>query len=300
MGADTRIEWATHTFNPWRGCTKVAAGCTNCYAEAWSKRNPGTLGVWGDQGTRVVASEAQWRLPLKWARQAREREGSWHADTGIGPIRPRVFCASLADVFEDRPELVGPRARLLDLIFRTPELDWLLLTKRPENIERLWDEAATEWGEPGTLAMPMSNVWLGTSIACQEDADRNIPLLLQVPASVRFVSAEPLIGLVDLTGLFPGRCACEVCATTSVRCTASRAPLDWLIVGGESGPRARPCDREWIRGLRDQAKAAGIACFIKQLGSACYEANQRVRYRDPKSGDPSEWPEDLRVREVPS
>lgn len=326
MGADTRIEWATHTFNPWRGCTKVAAGCTNCYAEAWSKRSPGTLGVWGDRGTRVVASDAYWRQPLKWAKSATIARVRC-AESGLpAPPRPRVFCASLADVFEEwggdlvwsdgvcegvrcmtdtrgarlctrtgreierqwpdeagwRPYcLPDARARLFRLIEKTPELDYLLLTKRPENIARMVPE---EW-----LETPRPNVWYGTSIACQEDADRDIPILLQVPAAVRFVSAEPLIEAVTIFSLN---------GPVDVP-DGEPSPLHWVIIGGESGPRARPCDREWIRGLRDQAKAAGVACFIKQMGASCYEANHRVRYKDPKGGDPSEWPEDLRVREVP-
>src|SRR5690349_6943095 len=121
MGRDSAIEWTHHTFNPWRGCTKVSAGCAHCYAETWSKRNPKALGIWGDGGTRVIAAEAYWRQPLK-----------WNAAAKAAGERHRVFCASLADVFEDRPELVESRERLLDVIYKTPDLDWLLLTKRPE------------------------------------------------------------------------------------------------------------------------------------------------------------------------
>jgi len=124
MGQDSKIEWTHHTFNPWRGCTKVSPGCTNCYAETLSHRNPKVLGVWGDKGTRVVASDSMWREPIKWDREARE-----------AGERRRVFCASLADVFEDREELDEPRFRLLRLIASTTNLDWLLLTKRPDRIE---------------------------------------------------------------------------------------------------------------------------------------------------------------------
>ncbi len=126
MGEGSKIQWTHHTFNPWRGCTHVSPGCEHCYAEALSKRNPAQLGTWGAGGTRVVASEAYWKQPERWNRAA-EAAGERH----------RVFCASLADVFEDRPELVEPRERLWRLIVATPHLDWLLLTKRPENIARL-------------------------------------------------------------------------------------------------------------------------------------------------------------------
>src|SRR5262249_10541241 len=116
---NTRIAWTHHTLNPWRGCTKVSPGCTHCYAAELAKRNPAVLGRWGPGGPRVIASEAQWRNPLKWDRKAK-----------AAGKRPRVFCASLADIFEARPELESPRARLFDLIAATPNLDWLLLTKR--------------------------------------------------------------------------------------------------------------------------------------------------------------------------
>lgn len=187
----------TIRFNPWRGCTKVSRGCANCYAEAGSKRNPAVLGVWGDAGTRVIASESYWRLPLKWDRQA--------AKAGE---RRRVFCASLADVFEDRPELVSPRQRLFRLIGDTPYLDWLLLTKRPENVLRMTHD---EWcppvpghvsqnaGDGHSWKWP-SNVWLGVSVEDQQRADERIPILLQTPAAVRFLSCEPLLGPLDLIG----------------------------------------------------------------------------------------------------
>lgn len=327
MTENSKIQWTDHTFNPWRGCTKVAQGCANCYAESMSKRNPKTLGVWGDDGTRVVASEAYWRQPLRWAREWRRandlyREVLEMAGRPVEDIgRQRVFCASLADVFEDRPELVEPRARLIDTIQRTPELDYLLLTKRPENVSRLWAEAADDWiasetdadepfsRDPDDLSLPLPNVWLGTSISTQEDADRNIPLLLQVPAAVRFVSAEPLLGAVDLHYWLRSNCPEEPNA------------LSWLIIGGESGPKARPCDVGWVRSLVEQGQAAGVPVFVKQLGANPFTAVEYVdteydscgypvpvRYlererfgpfSDSKAGDPSEWPEDLRVREWP-
>lgn len=336
MSENSKIEWTDHTFNPWRGCTKVAAGCTNCYAETLSKRNPKVLGIWGDQGTRVVASEAMWRKPLKWAEDWREAYEDW-ASLKVGghfdaPRPPRVFCASLADVFEDRPELVGPRLRLLALIEQTPELDWQLLTKRPENVRRLLREGyGAAWNEIRDPQLP-KNVWLGTSVACQEDADRNIPELLKVPAAVRFVSYEPAVGPVDFTSFMrpagppmfqPGAVFCRDvpdngCASPSrthyvgeYGCRwgknptpGSRGTLDWLIVGGESGgkDKVRPCDVSWIRSAVEQCKAADVPVFVKQLGSkpmcGIPECNCLSKSKG-KNGDPSVWAPDLRVREFP-
>lgn len=320
MGQDTKIEWAHHTFSPWRGCSKVSPGCANCYAETQSKRNPNVLGTWGPEGARVVASDAYWRQPLRWDRAA--------AKAGE---RRRVFCASLADVFEDRPDLVEPRFRLFALIERTPNLDWLLLTKRPENIERLWPA-----GSVGMLGAP--NIWLGTTAEDQARADERILHILRVQAAVRFLSLEPLLGPVDLPffngcrgcnhpgNLLPawnehGRCS---------ECDGTRhepSGIDWAIVGGESGPNARRCDVSWIRSVVAQCREARVPCFVKQLGAfpchgddgagwaADFMTGHGRHWRwdireshggisvyaqtDPKGGDPAEWPEDLRVRQVP-
>ena len=263
MGEGTSIEWAHHTFNPWRGCTKVSAGCTNCYAETLSKRNPAVLGTWGPSGTRVIASEAAWRQPVQWDRKAK-----------AAGERHRVFCASMADVFEDRPELAEPRKRLLQLIDDTPNLDWMLLTKRPENVRRLLLEASNG-GVEDFRHVP--NVWLGTSVEDQKAADERIPQLLSVRAAVRFLSCEPLLGPVDLTALPWERLpsAREAGVRSPVRClnaltagTKSATPwnVSWVIVGGESGPKARPMHPEWARRLRDDCTAAGVPFFFKQWG----------------------------------
>jgi len=504
----------------------------NCYAEAQSKRNPKTLGVWGPNGTRVVASEEMWRQPLKWERDVETTVEVWKDD------RPRVFCGSLCDVFEDWPgrptfapekidgEEVSPvawygpvktsagivdqvcragqmlgsgvgssfhvwaeryssatledvRARLFSLIDSTPSLDWLLLTKRPENVRRMWPNVVVaptaplgeeEWREiPGhepyfasshgrirgprgiiagdtndtghrrvtlhgsrgrhreqsyrlvllafvgpppspsaearhldgdatnncltnlawgsqsdnwddskrhgthrrysklttdhvrqireryangesfaSIARDFSvsstqignvckgeqwntkparwNCWLGTSIACQEDADKNIPELLKCRklAAKLFLSIEPLIGEVNLRRFFAHsfRCA-SYCGQRrgfdeSARpCDCGRPRIDWVIVGGESGPKARPCDIAWIRSIVRQCKDAGVPVFVKQLGASPTEyvvtaigqdaygnvdddgRYEVMKLRDPKGGDPAEWPEDVRVREVP-
>lgn len=291
MGKDSKIEWTHHTFNPWRGCTKVSAGCAHCYAESMAARNPGVLGVWGDKGTRVVASDAMWREPLKWNREA-AAEG----------VRRRVFCASMADVYGDRDDVVSARARLFALIRETPALDWLLLTKRPENIMRL---------SVGTLIADVSapwpdNVWIGTSVEDQRAADERIPHLLRVPARVRFLSMEPLLGRVDLGAWVAPVCHCGACGEDhdgmhdrcpscgrdSLIATWGHEQADryrsgerydetsedgqrdlnegcgigWVIVGGESGPGARPMHPQWARDVRDQCAAAGVPFFFKQWG----------------------------------
>lgn len=334
MGENSKIEWTDHTFNPWIGCTKVAAGCAHCYAESFAKRYG--KAKWGPSGTRVKTSEAYWRQPLKWNREA-EAAGE----------RKRVFCASLADVFEDwdleirdskgqiiheceecgtrhggdaiaahgfecgavaapfdkEPRrckgvcrvisLSDLRRDLFALIDRTPWLDWLLLTKRPENIRRMWSglvegrasrvEGQTAGyvdvirrmgtaldSEPRTLnPHPFrANVWLLTSVAEQCDADRNVPELLKcrdlVP--VLGLSCEPLVGPVNLDRIevFPGGFIPSLFSHDWDQ--APSGPLDWVIAGGESGPGARPMHPDWVRSLRDQCTAAGVAFHFKQWG----------------------------------
>lgn len=295
MGADTKIEWATHTFSGWRGCTKVSDGCKYCYAEQQSKRKLPSLPVWGPQGTRVMASESYWKQPLLWDKKA-EAAGERH----------RVFSASIADVGE-RPETCPAdyyhiirqgRRRLFDLIAWTPNLDWLLLTKRPETWmecvgEVLWtvenidtDEDTTE-AEPATrLAFdwiqgkPPANVWMGTSVENQLVADTRIPALLQIPAALRFLSCEPLLSEVNL---FQHLCdGCSDCDRPMPRhiggCFNSegdddcdgrrvvRPKVDWVIAGGESGPHARPCSTWWAEYLQFQCSSASVPFFWKQWG----------------------------------
>jgi protein gp37 len=265
----------------------------NGYAEALAKRNPAVLGKWGDEGTRGVASEAHGAMALKRDRDAKVARQSWEfavrtarrAYDVVAPYqRPWVSCASRADVFEDRPERIEPRARLRDLIERTENLDWLLLTKRPENVLPL----SAHWSLTG---FPLT-VWLGVRVEDQARADERIPLLLQTPAAVRFLSCEPLLGPVDLTQWLPiGRCQCRGggceaegwkfrcglpaghdgghCALvpSSAPWSGLRGEIQWVIAGGESGPHARRCDAAWLRSLRDQCRAAGVPFFCKQLGA---------------------------------
>jgi protein gp37 len=299
--SETKIEWAHYTFNCWRGCAKVSPGCANCYAETMSRRNPKVLGEWGPDGTRVVAAEPYWRLPAKWDREA-----------AAAGERRRVFCASLADVFENRPELVAPRVRLYHLIQETPNLDWLLLTKRPENVRRFHGGGGVPRSWPENMP---PNVWLGTSVEDQARADERIPHLLRTPAAVRFLSCEPLLGPLRLGNWIARDCpSCGGVGPDAPgfgdadpdcrRCEGRGAPEDihWAIVGGESGPGARPCDVNWVRSLVRQCREADVPCFVKQLGSRpVNDAGYSVqwKYRHPKGGDPAEWAEDLRVREFP-
>ncbi len=256
MAENSKIEWTHHTFNPWRGCTKISAGCTNCYAETLSHRNPKTLGVWGDKGTRVIASEAYWREPIKW-NAAAVKAGERH----------RVFCASLADVFEDRPELDEPRQRLFDLILQTPQLDWLLLTKRPEVMREFLIGEAYRISAPGLTNSHVwdcgwPNVWLGVSVEDQAAVKARGPILLSIPAAVHFLSVEPLLGPIDAADylhFFHGN-------RGNVKQWPCGKRVAWVIVGGESGHNARPMHPEWARSLRDQCTQAGVPFFFKQWG----------------------------------
>lgn len=262
--AETNIEWADFTFNPWEGCTKVGPGCDHCYAETRNKRFHG--GNWGPGAPRRRTSEANWRLPLKWNREA--------AKTGT---RFRVFCASLADVFDKEASHLW-REDLWTLIEETENLDWLLLTKRIGNVSNMvpsyW--MSDQWPR---------NAWLGATVVNQVEADRDILKLLNIPAHTRFLSMEPLLSAVDLTTLpyrlNPYAEERKIIVKTfnaldgSVESIDRFYPLhsgdrcakiDWVICGGESGTGARPMHPEWARSLRDQCVAAGVPFHFKQWG----------------------------------
>jgi protein gp37 len=227
MAQNSKIEWTDHTFNPWVGCTNVSPGCDHCYAESWSKRSG--LVKWGNNPRRRT-SEAYWRAPLKWQGAA----AAFHAQHGR---RQRVFCASLADVFDIQADAVW-RSDLFALIQATPSLDWLLLTKRPQNIAKMLPK---DWGDGGK-----PNVWLGTTAEDQERYDLRWSVLCKVPATIRFISYEPAIGPVRLR---------------------EGAQPDWLISGGESGHGARPMDPSWARSIVADCNRLGVAAFHKQWGS---------------------------------
>lgn len=261
--AETKIEWADFTFNPWLGCSKVSPACKNCYAEGWAKRSG--LVQWGDRAERRRTSESYWRQPLKWNKEA-EKSGE----------RRRVFCASLADVFEDRPELGEWRGELFKLIQTTPHLDWLLLTKRPEHWEKHLNQAMWRFVSANdveairfangwlTGSRIPSNIWIGTTVENQEQADKRIPELLKIPARVRFLSCEPLLGPLNLSE--PGMgLHCESCIDRLVHWCVDPV-IHWVIAGGESGANARPTHPRWFYDLSDQCKAAGVPFLFKQHG----------------------------------
>jgi protein gp37 len=233
MAEQTKIQWADATFNPVIGCMKVSAGCDNCYAEnmmdtrmgrvKWGQRN--TEATTASVGTRIRTSEGYWQGPLRWARQARK--------TGV---RKRVFCASLSDVF-DNQWLMKDRSDLFDLIESTPEIDWLLLTKRPENINKL---SPFSW-----MSKIPRNIWLGTTAENQETFDRRWPILRKFSSVVRFISYEPAIGPLSMA--------------------LHNEKPDWLICGGESGQGHRDMNPAWAYRIMDECKAASVPFFMKQM-----------------------------------
>ena len=228
MAENTKIEWADHTLNPWVGCQKVSPGCDLCYAETLAVRFK--MAEWGPHGVRRPASERQWRQPALWNQKA-QRDG----------VRRRVFCASMADVFDNQAP-PGARERLWQLIADTPLLDWLLLTKRPENIRKMLPSGPglSSWrdGYP--------NVWLGISAEDQERYDHRWPILASVPAVLRFVSYEPALGPLEIF-------------------KHDTLP-DWVICGGESGPGARRMSAEWVSDIAVDCIGYGIPFFFKQWG----------------------------------
>lgn len=287
---NSSIQWCDHTFNPWEGCAKVAAECKNCYAEVLVDQRFGRA-KWGKGQPRRRTSEATWKQPLKWNRDL---------DGGFGQHRrARVFCLSLGDWLDDEVPIEW-LADLLALIHATPNLDWLLLTKRPENWRERIEEALTLWedapaenadevseflaGWLDCLDMPErgafpENVWIGVSAGADQEA------ALKIPAKIHFLSCEPMLHGLD---------------------TAHAAKFDWIIFGGESGRNARVCNVEWIRNGLKFCRAHGIAGFVKQLGRRPVGRTQGVvtwplyDLLDSHGGDWSEWPEDLRVREFPA
>jgi protein gp37 len=284
MGRDTLIQWTDVSRSPWIGCTKVSPGCLHCYAELETlprvERAAGRE-TWGKGAPRyrVLGFEKEVMADERRA----EREGR----------RIRVF-PSMCDPFDEEVNFTW-FSEFADLVKATPHLIWLLLTKRPES-----ERAFLKWPE---------NVWIGVSVEDQPRADERIPKLLELPVAHRFVSYEPALGPVEFQPVWFG--GYESCTGHYPR------QIDWLIVGGESGPRARPCNLEWIRLVIVECDVR-TPCFVKQLGSRAFSFDKpaarhrawqnmdvppRLEYHlmlnHKKGGDPDEWPEDLRVRELP-
>jgi len=263
MAENSNIEWTDHTFNPWIGCQKVGPGCDHCYAEAWDARGlQGQATRWGPDAQRTRTGAANWQKPHAWNRAA--------AKAGK---RARVFCASLADVFDNHPSILPEwRADLWSLIGSTPHLDWLLLTKRPGNIQRFLPiDSKAAWYRPWNQLWPWPNVWIGCTVVNQDEADRDIPKLLAVPARIRFLSIEPMLGPIDLTAVkkrdgYAIDALAGVLHDFGVPFQDAPGKLHWIICGGESGLQARPMHPDWARSLRDQCQTAGVAFHFKQWG----------------------------------
>lgn len=303
MGKDTKIAWTDHTFNMLWGCTKISPGCANCYADVWAER--WGYNVWGKQPRRLFGPK-HWAEPLKW-QEAAKRDG----------VRRKVFCSSMADNFEDHPAVDAERPKLWELIRKTPDLDWQLLTKRAD---RIVANLPDDWGDG------WPNVWLGVSAENQETADDRLARLVKIPAVVRFASLEPMLGPIELDAFQRGVCiACCGAGETyghyfaedgMGRCDACNGTgedednlgLDWAVLGGESGPEARPCNIAWIRRALNLCDGSPIAPYVKQVGAKPfedqtlghrYDDHTYIKVRHKSGADPDEWPEDLRVQEFP-
>lgn len=224
MAQYSRIEWTDHTFNPWWGCTPISPGCDHCYAAVWDRRLGGAH--WGAHAPCRVMSDAYWRQPRRWNARPHPAGRRW-----------RVFCASMADVFDNQAP-PGQRERLWALIRATPTLEWLLLTKRPQNIATY---LPADWGDG------YPNARLGVTVENPTEAERRIPRLTAIPARLApFLSCEPLLAPLDLTPFLER--------------------IGGVIVGGDSGPRARPLQPAWVIALRNQCAQSHVSFFFKQGG----------------------------------
>lgn len=253
MAKETNIEWCDATFNPWMGCAKVSPGCANCYAEVSTPvralRGQGRE-LWGKGAERKRTQT--WGEPIKWNRQA-PNDIAWEDH------RPRVFCASLSDWLDGEVPIQW-LADLLKLIHDTPNLDWLLLTKRPENWSDRLHSVVAHTNEidvevSGWLdGYAWGNVWIGTTVEDQKRANERIPKLLEIPAHVRFLSCEPLLESVDLD-----------VAGAWMNCPDGSGGISWVIVGGESGHKKRPFNADWARSIKRDCEIANVAFFMKQI-----------------------------------
>lgn len=243
MAETTAISWTDATFNPWIGCAKVSPGCDHCYAEVSTPSRTMKIS-WGAQQARKRTSTSNWQLPVRW-NNLHDHFSVQHGR------RRRVFCASLADVFDNR---VDPQWRndLWTLVRSTPNLDWLILTKRISNVVSM---LPLDWGDG------YGNVWLGISVVNQVEAERDIPKLLATSAKVRWLSMEPLLEAVTFDGLFSN-------PNNMRHSTNVLEELNWVVLGGESGVHARQLQTEWVETIRDQCSTVDVPFFFKQWGGS--------------------------------
>lgn len=294
MGANSHIEWTEATWNPLTGCTRVSRGCDNCYAARQAAGRLKNTAAYSGLAVITPSGRAAFNGHIRLLPDRLEQPLRWRKPR-------RVFVNSMSDLFHpDVPFTFVDR--VYDVMCRTPQHTYQILTKRPELMAAFY--GATEGGYPLRPTLP--NVWIGTSVEDQVAADERIPHLLRTPAAVRFLSCEPLLGRVDLRAIY--RDAMD--EAHDVDCL--NAGIHWVIVGGESGPGARPMSLRWARGIVEQCQVAGVSVFVKQLGRLpcvpscadvyCDHPDCRtdwLRLQDRKGGDPSEWPADLRIREMP-
>lgn len=248
MAETTEIAWTNSTFNPWWGCTRIADGCDHCYAASLDKRTGGDH--WGADKQYRIMSDDNWKKPLQWEKRSTDF-------LKANGFRRRVFCASMADIFDNKAPY-DQRERLWELIKATPNLDWQILTKRPSNFSKFLPK---DWGNG------YQNVWLGVTVENIKHGLPRIELLRQVPASIKFLSVEPLLedlGVIDLSG------------------------IDWVIVGGESGPKARPMKREWVTNIYNQCSKHKVPFFFKQWGAIIGKGGCEIDGLEIK-----EWPKNL-------
>lgn len=273
---NTKISWCDHTFNPWIGCTKVSPACDNCYAEQIASRFK--MVQWGNH-KRVLTSEKYWDQPLRWNKQSKCKHDAWlrfkEQYSGLSdeqliskgfikPVKPKVFCGSMCDWLDNQVP-IDWLSDLMDLVARTSYLNWLMLTKRPDQYFKRVSESCT-YGRILTSYTPPSNVWLGITICNQKEADRDIPKLINIPAKKHFLSIEPMLGAIDISAYIKN--------------------IDWVIVGGESGRGARPMHPEGVRSIRDQCQAAGVPFFFKQWGEYVpYEWDIQLPFLYSQHGD---------------
>jgi protein gp37 len=270
MAKKTGIEWADATFNFAIGCTEVSPGCTNCYAKTLNNRMKWAEG-WGPGKARYRTSEKNWDAVRAWNKQAKNANR-----------RPRVFCSSLADWLDDEIPVTW-LADLLLLIDETPNLDWLMLTKRPQNfVPRMQAVLDSGIGDTRLIVPDLwlkgrapENVWFGVSTEDQQRVDERIPALLKIPATVRWLSVEPLLGPVRLP------------------LTREVDRINWVVVGGESGANARGCNTEWVRSILYQCDLWGVPFFFKQWGTKL-PIDQRVPpEKRPENAPPEFWAGDI-------